>query len=121
MRSAEIKTVGLQRSPTVFSGRVVACKAFPDPMLDQVMNYLMHDRQQLESVDTLAQGMNRSLDGDVDRLFVNATGASPDELTALLIFREVKPDQKIVVFCESEMVGAMARMMGFARQDRTTD
>lgn len=114
MRSAETKAVGLQRSPDVFLGRVVVCKAAPGPVLDQVMN-LLHDRQQLEPVETLAEGMQRCLEGGVDRLIVNMFGFTTCDLTALLIFHEIMPNQQIVIFCLQD-TAKMILLMGIAIQ-----
>jgi hypothetical protein len=51
----------------------------------------------VEQVETLAEGMQRCLQGDVDILFVNLFSVTAREMTALAAFRSLLPEQRVVV------------------------
>jgi hypothetical protein len=67
----------------------------------------LSDETDVEHVPTLAEGMQRCLDGGVDILFVNCFAVTARELTALLQFRNMAPDQHIVAVTGEEMTHAL--------------
>jgi hypothetical protein len=60
----------------------------------------------IEHISTLAEGMERCLQGGVDILFVNLFSFTARELTALAAFRSLRPSQPIVGLAGPEMEDA---------------
>jgi len=85
--------------------KAIICKSGPAAVLDACMMELSRETE-IEQIATLAEGMQRCLDGDVDILFVNLFSFTARELTALAAFRSLRPSQPIVGVAGPEMQDA---------------
>jgi len=81
------------------------CKAGPAEAIDTCMLQLSRETE-VEQISTLAEGMQRCLQGGVDILFVNLFTFTARELTALAAFRSLRPSQPVVGLAGPEMEDA---------------
>ena len=77
------------------------CKIGPPDAMDQAL-LSTGSQSRIETVSTLAEAMVLCLRERIDRLIVNMFSFTPAELTSLLLFRELRPQQRIVLFCPDE-------------------
>lgn len=109
METREVRTTLDSTSVAPWSegrSKAIICKSGPAAVIDSCMLRLS-DETEVEHVPTLAEGMQRCLDGGVDILFVNCFAVTARELTALLQFRNMAPDQRIVAVAGEEMTPAL--------------
>ncbi|HZE89970.1 MAG TPA: hypothetical protein VE404_10495 [Verrucomicrobiae bacterium] len=85
--------------------KALICKTGPAEALDACMMKLGREVD-LEALDTLAEGMERCLEGGVDTLFVNLFSFTARELTAIAAFRSLRPQQEVVAVAGPEMRNA---------------
>jgi hypothetical protein len=64
---------------------------------------LLSSEADVEQVSTLAEAMQRCLDGRADILFVNMLSTTSRELTALAAFRSLKHTTWVVILASEEM------------------
>ena len=83
--------------------RIVICKHGPADSMDQAM-LVGGGHARVESVVTLAEAMTLCLRDGVDFLIVNMFSFTSAELTALMMFREIRPGQRVLIFCPEEAV-----------------
>ena len=82
--------------------RVLICKNGPAAAMEQAM---MRSGQgaRIETVPTLAAALEACLENRIDSLVVNMFSITSSELTALMLFREIRPDQEVITFSSEEM------------------
>jgi len=85
--------------------RALICKAGPVEVIDICMMQFSQEAD-IEQVATLAEAMQRCLDGGVDILFVNLFSFTARELTALAGFRSLRPAQQVIAVAGPEMSSA---------------
>ncbi|HET6374253.1 MAG TPA: hypothetical protein VFG76_13170 [Candidatus Polarisedimenticolia bacterium] len=90
------------------SVRIVVCKKGPGMATDQALIWGGAGAQ-VETVATLAEGFELCLHDEVDHLVINMFSCSSAELTALAIFRSMRPRQHVIAFCSSEMATMLLR------------
>ena len=57
----------------------------------------------IETVPTLAAALEVCLETRIDSLVVNMFSITSSELTALMLFREIRPDQEVITFSSEEL------------------
>jgi len=97
---------------TAATERVVICKQGPTEAVDRTL-FVCGPGWRVEHVRTLAEALELCLLHQVDHLIVNMFSFTSAELTSLLIFRELEPRQRIVLFCDDEAM-AMLSAAGLA-------
>jgi riboflavin biosynthesis pyrimidine reductase len=85
--------------------KALICKSGPAEVLDICMMQFSEEAD-IEQVATLAEAMQRCLDGGVDILFVNLFSFTARELTALAAFRSLRPAQTVIAVAGPEMSNA---------------
>ncbi len=91
----------LIQESTLPQGKVVICKDGPSIAMDRALMWsgkALH----LETVATLSEALQTCMAEFVDHLVINMFSFTSSELTALAIFRQMKPRQHVVVFCREE-------------------
>lgn len=82
--------------------KALICKAAGDEVLNSCLLWLNREAE-VEQVATLAEAMQRCLNGRIDILFVNLFSFTAGELTALAAFRELRPESQVVAIARPEM------------------
>jgi hypothetical protein len=85
--------------------KALICKSGPAEVLDICMMQFSEEAD-IEQVATLAEAMQRCLNGGVDILFVNLFSFTARELTALAAFRSLRPAQTVIAVAGPEMSNA---------------
>jgi len=92
--------------------RVLICKTGPPEAFEQALMGCGRDCQ-VSSVDSLAEALSICMEDRVDSLVVNMFSFSSGELTSLMMFREMRPRQEVILLC-GEDVATMLSMPGLA-------
>jgi len=79
------------------------CKTGPPEATDQALMSCGRNAR-VGSVDSLAEAIALCLEGRVDTLIVNMFSFTAAELTALRVFREMRPGQEVVLLCGEDAV-----------------
>jgi len=104
--SSEARATHLQaKQPKLNRPKALICKSGPAEVLDLCMMQLSREAE-IEQIPTLAEAMERCLEGGVDILFVNLFSFTARELTALAAFRSLRPAQSVVAVAGPEMRNA---------------
>ncbi len=83
--------------------RVLICKVGPREAIDQALMSCGRNAR-IGTVDSLGEAIASCLEGGVDTLIVNMFSFSAGELTALMMFREMRPRQEVVLLCGEDAV-----------------
>src|SRR5881296_2801716 len=83
--------------------RIVLCKKGPPEAVDQAL-LVTSGPSRVETVGTLAEAMSLCLSDQIDRLIVNMFSFTSSELTSLMLFREMRPAQRVMFLCPEEAV-----------------
>jgi len=108
MRATESKSARNERTngslvPLAYRRpKALICKPGPEDVLDRCL-LCLGDEVDVEQVSSLAEGLQRCLDGHVDILFVNLFSYTARELTALAAFRSLRPDLWVVAIARRDM------------------
>jgi hypothetical protein len=91
----------LIQESTANGGKVVICKDGPSIAMEQALMWsgkALH----IETVATLSEALQTCMAELVDHLVINMFSFTSSELTALAFFRQMRPEQHVVVFCREE-------------------
>ena len=86
--------------------RILLCKQGPADAIDQAL-LVAGGHARIETVGTLAEAITVCMKEEVDYLIVNMFSFTSSELTALVLFREIRPAQRVRIFCPEEAVSML--------------
>jgi len=86
--------------------RVLLCKDGPAVAMDQAL-LVAGGHSRIETVASLGEALTVCMKESVDSLIVNMFSFTSSELTALNMFRKLKPRQRVSIFCPEEAVAML--------------